>query len=123
VFTKASLTKFKKSLKSHKPKLAKAAETGVKVVALYVLTESKKLTPVDTGNLVGGATVRTEGSGFETESRVVYVAEYAVYVHEILEAYHKPPTRAKFLEAVLVEHKQEMSRVFEAAVRRVLTKG
>jgi hypothetical protein len=35
-------------------------------------------------------------------------SDYAVPVHEIIEAYHKPPTKAKFLEDPVYEHSSEM---------------
>jgi hypothetical protein len=35
-------------------------------------------------------------------------SEYAVPVHEIIDAYHKPPTKAKFLEDPVMEHAPEM---------------
>lgn len=69
-----------------------------------VLNESAKQCPVDTGYL--------RGSRYAEEPVVVpglvrahigYSAEYAWYVHEDLEAEHRLPTKAKFLEDPLTQ--------------------
>jgi hypothetical protein len=60
--------------------------------------QSKKLTPVDTGNLKGSHYVKMEESAAGNPvARIGCTAEYAIYVHENLEAHH-PTGQAKFLE-------------------------
>lgn len=78
--------------------IAKGFERGMKKAGLKLLRESQRITPVDTGALRASGRMRTEGKGIEIEVIVSYSTWYAVYVHEILWYYHKPPTQAKFLE-------------------------
>lgn len=64
-------------------------------------------TPVDTGALVNSAYL--EKASFRGKPRVEMGfargghPHYAVYVHEMLDIPHMPPTRSKFLEAAIKE--------------------
>lgn len=63
------------------------------------LTECQKITPVDTGFLkdsehLDGPIIR----GNVVDVKIVADADYAAAVHENLEAFHKEPTSAKFIE-------------------------
>ena len=93
--------------------LAKKVERGLKDGGLFVLRESKKICPIAEGNLRGDADtfVKPGTSGIDTDVIVAYYADYAVYVHEDLDARHNPPTRAKFLEAIFREQKSELFKV------------
>ncbi len=42
---------------------------------------------------------------------VGYSADYATYVHENLQAYHEPPTRAKYLEEPVRRLRPQMSKI------------
>lgn len=46
-------------------------------------------------------------------------SEYAVPVHEIIEAYHEPPTKAKFLEDPVYEHAAMMEPFLAGAMRDI----
>ena len=48
---------------------------------------------------------------------VGYEAPYAIYVHENLEAYHKPPTQAKYLEQPSRERKKEILLEIRGALK------
>lgn len=102
-------------------KLSGAVEAGLKAAGLYIQLESQKIVPVDEGILHNSAFTRAEppkGGGLKTTVRVGYTAEYAVYVHEDMNANHKPGKTAKFIERVLLEKKKEINMVFQAAFRR-----
>ena len=75
----------------------------MKRAALMLKRNSQKIVPVKTSNLKGGAFAdQVEGtSGFLIVMEVGYVADYAVYVHEDLDAHHKPGKTAKYLEIPL----------------------
>ena len=83
-----------------------------------VMNESQALCPVEFGNL--------RASGYVTDPVVLadgtillsigYSSEYAVYVHEIVTNYHKPPTMAKFLELPLIYRSARMIRNIVARV-------
>jgi len=87
-----------------------------------VMNESQKLCPVDQGFL--------RGSGYVTDPVIMadgtilisvgYSSEYAVYVHEIVTNYHKPPTMAKFLELPLIYRRDRILRNIIARVNAKL---
>lgn len=106
-----------------------------------IMAESLEQCPIETGTLRrsariyrgdGGAPARGAGGRFIRESTVVIgygfgeeinpktrrpASEYAVPVHEIIEAYHEPPTKAKFLEDPVYEHASMMEPFLAAGMR------
>lgn len=85
--------------------------------ALYIegeriMGESKRLCPVDTGTLRSSGRVQPpEQDSERVVVRMTYggaAAPYAVSVHENLNAYHSPPTQAKFLEQPALEARETM---------------
>lgn len=87
-----------KGINKTRSQLEKGFERGMKEAGRLLLRESQKIVPVDTGALRASGRVRSEGKGVDIEVIVSYSTWYAIYVHEILWYYHKPPTQAKFLE-------------------------
>ena len=89
-----------------------AVETSSWEEMRLVMNESQKLCPVEFGFL--------RGSGYVTDPIIMadgtilisvgYSSEYAVYVHEIVTNYHKPPTMAKFLELPLIYRRDRILR-------------
>ena len=87
-----------------------------------VMNESQKLCPVEFGFL--------RGSGYVSDPIITadgtilisigYSSEYAVYVHEIVTNYHKPPTMAKFLELPLIFRRDRMLRNIIARINTKL---
>lgn len=67
-----------------------------------VMADSKQnYVPVDTGLLRSSGNVQTEDHGNRFRVILGYggaAAGYAIHVHENLNAYHRPPTQAKYLE-------------------------
>lgn len=67
-----------------------------------ILNKALGYVPVDTGALKESGRVETKGTGKGAESKVIFGGTektyYALYVHENLQAFHLPPTCAKFLE-------------------------
>lgn len=91
---------------------AVGVEKGLKDAGLFLQRESQKIVPVDTANLKGGAfTRKVSGSGFDADIVVGYVADYAVYVHEDLQAKHQSGQQAKYLEQPAREKKGELLRI------------
>ena len=66
-----------------------------KFVADKIFEVSQSLVPVDTGYLKDSGRVVKNSIGTYS---VIYLAPYAVYVHEIIDNQHEFPTQAKFLE-------------------------
>lgn len=102
------LGKMRKATKSY----AARAERGLKLAGVFVQSRSQRIVPVDTSNLKGGAFTRNiGGKGFKADVIVGYVADYAVYVHENLDARHKPGKQAKFLESVVRKERSEIFKI------------
>jgi hypothetical protein len=81
---------------------------------------SAKICPEDTGRLKKSrysSVIRTGKWGID--ARVGYDTEYAIYVHEILDARHAPPTRAKFLEETIARNLDKFEKDLERTVRRM----
>ena len=99
-----------------------AVETSSWEEMRLVMNESQKLCPVEDGFL--------RGSGYVTDPVIMadgtilisvgYSSEYAVYVHEIVTNYHKPPTMAKFLELPLIYRRDRILRNIIARVNAKL---
>lgn len=102
-------------LKQKSDQFAKGTERGVIKAGLFLQRQSQLVVPVDTGNLRAGAFTRKEAgtSGFKTVVAVGYVAAYAIYVHENLDARHKPGKIAKFLERPFRENKAKLLQIIK----------
>ena len=93
---------------------------GLKQGGLFLQRESQKIVPVDTTNLKGGAFTRNiGGNGFDANVIIGYVADYAVYVHENLQARHQPGKQAKYLEQPAREKKNEIFKIIKDEVKRI----
>lgn len=97
---------------------AKGLEIGLKRAGLFLQRESQKIVPIEFGVLRNSAFTRSEGSGFGTVVRVGYDASYAIYVHENLDASHKPGKQAKFLERPLREKRKQMADIIMESAER-----
>lgn len=71
-----------------------------KNIAKKIFDLSQKYVPVDSGHLKSTGKIVKNSIGTYS---IVYSADYAVYVHEIVENKHEAPTRAKFLEDAAYE--------------------
>lgn len=91
-------------------------EKGLKKAGLFLQRESQKVVPVDTGDLRNSANTRAEGSGAGTEVVVGYGTTYGLYVHEDLEARHKPGKQAKFLEEPLRKHRKRIVQIVAESI-------
>ena len=94
------------------PKGVKAAGSALWKEGERIMTKAKELTPVDLNVLKPSGHVQLPEVNGETVSVTMgfggAASEYAVYVHENLEARHKPPTQAKFLEKPFMDASQDM---------------
>ena len=94
--------------------LSKNFEGNVKKAGLFLQRESQKIVPVDLGNLKNSAfTRRIAGSGWKVIVIVGYTASYAVFVHEDLQARHRPGKVAKYLEKPLREKRMRILEIIE----------
>lgn len=94
------------ALKSLAKRFPDDVATAMFQEAQVEMTEAKRRTPVEFGNLrASGTVLRPERKGRDVVVPMVFggvAAPYAIYVHENLDAHHDVG-QAKFLESVLRE--------------------
>jgi len=89
-----------------------------------VMSESKKLCPVDTGALRGSGHVpEPEATDGNIRATIGYSQGYAYWVHELIDNYHEPPTQAKYLEDPLVQALPAITERIIERVESMITKG
>lgn len=94
------------------------AARGLRLAAEHVLTESRRIVPIEEGTLErsGVATV-DEG---DLTAAVSYDTPYAVRQHEELDYRHDAGRSAKYLERPLTEEAGTVRDIIAAQVRRAL---
>ena len=91
-----------RNLKKAGDTLGRGTARGLKSGGVFLERESRKIVPVQLGNLKASSFTRNiGGTGFRTDIIVGYTAEYAVYVHEDLEKAHG--------EAFNIKHAREIA--------------
>ena len=108
------------NLKRQGANAGRGVAAGLKAGGLFLQRESQLIVPVDLGNLINSAFTRAEGEGVDTEVEVGYTAEYAVYVHENLDARHEPGKQAKYLEQPAREKRAEILKIVEEKAKQVM---
>jgi len=139
-----------RNLRSANDKIGMGIGRGLKRAGIFLQRESMKIVPVDLGNLKATATTRNVGGiGFRTDIIVSYgssACDYAIYVHENLEALHGerfnvayadriasattpaqkkkwskrgPNQQAKFLEKPAREKKSEIIAIITREAKRL----
>lgn len=99
------------AIAKHKKATVKGLRAGLGTVGLFIKREAQKITPVDEDVLRPSIDAIMEGSGFTSGVNVGTNTKYAIYVHENLEARHKPGTSAKFLEIPFREKRDVMAEI------------
>lgn len=105
-------------VRSRRTRYAAGVERGIRKATAFLLRESLKIVPVDTGTLRASARAQFEGAGLEIEGWVSYNTHYAVYVHEDLYARHAAGKTAKYLERPARERAEEIRHIIRDEVRR-----
>lgn len=116
------------TLNLYKRNIQKGLIEGHKDGMNYLLREIKKITPVDEGDLrksgkiVAGDYGFPGQGGFIKRGYIVFTEYYAVYVHEDLTKYHKPPTSAKFIDRIVNDpvHRLRAAQLTAAKGRKYL---
>lgn len=98
----------------------KGVELGLKRGGILGIRESKKVVPVDTGDLRGSGDIRVKGKGFKTRIQIGYFEKhYAIYVHERTDLRHKPGKQAKYLSEPLKKAQSQIFRIVFDSVNKV----
>jgi len=101
----------------YKPRAHAAVQRAIYEFGAAVLGEAKKICPVETGALVASGNMEATGSGSKVIVTIGFNTSYALAVHEVLTAFHTPPTRSKFLATAM----QEMAPKFIPWIEEKLT--
>lgn len=95
----------------------KALRAGMGKAGRFLLARSKALTPVSTGRLHASGKSRVlNNSESNPEYIVSFDTDYAVHVHENLDAFH-PVGQAKFLEEPAREYRLTLLHIIRSEVR------
>ena len=111
------VTNILKNLKKAKLRSGKELERGLVKAGLFLQRESQLVVPVDDGPLKASAFTRKKGSHLNTEVIVGYTQNYAIYVHEDLDAQHNPGQTAKFLERPARENKDKLRDIIAGEMK------
>ena len=105
------------ALRKHIIKSNRNLTIGLMRGGLFLQRESMKIVPVDKNVLRPSARTRKTGTATRPEVTVSYGTNYAVYVHEDLNARHKSGKSAKFLEKPAREKAHEIARIIRRGAR------
>jgi hypothetical protein len=93
------------------------AKVAMTEIALLLKKRAQKRTPVDTGFLRTSSQQRVETAGESFKSIVDYTADYAIAVHENLNARH-PTGQAKFLrDALILDVKPKFEKILAKYIK------
>ena len=125
--TRESLNRIMRNLNKILGEMEGATPGALKYGLKPVYEESQRLVPVDTGALKSSGYLEARKTPSGVVAEVGYAKGgkpyYAVFVHENLEAYHKPPTQAKFLQAALEKNMDRIPRRVAYYIRNKLKRG
>ena len=112
------VSKILKNLKKVNAGFAAGFEKGLKRGGLFLQRMSQKVVPVDKSPLKNSARTRNMGGrGFDADIIVSYGTDYAVYVHENLNASHAEGKEAKYLEKPARENRTEILKIIAQEAR------
>lgn len=125
----------KKTLKKADKVFDDHAEQAVKDETQDVFDETQVRVPKDTTALQNTGKIEENKRGKHVFSRSIWygdpgegdeIVDYAMAVHEILDATHAPPTGAKYVEQPLIESAEEFKKIvakeMEKAVKEAFKK-
>lgn len=109
-----------------------AATRAIDVFAEQVVGDAQQLCPIDTGALAGSGTAGRDAKSvagdieIKVEDHIItkevgFNTDYAVYVHENLEANHPKGGQAKFLETSIRENTPKFGPFIASAVKEALS--
>lgn len=113
------IKRLSEQLKARKFATSKGLRKGLYRAGLFLQRESMKIVPIDQNVLRPSAFTRMEEgtNRFNPAVIVGYGTDYAVFVHEDLEARHKPGKQAKFLEQPLREKRARLAEIVEEVIK------
>lgn len=130
IITLSGLDKLNRIVQQGGDRALKAIGAGLYLEAQMAFNESQTLVPIDTGILrASGHITSPKITPDSVEITIAYggpANSYAFIVHERIYApsgkkvYHKPPTRAKYLETPVKRRSKGMSQRLSVYIKRAL---
>lgn len=107
------------------PQINMAVQEVITQIMRSVYFESQQLVPVDTGDLKKSGRLKANTPNGQTppQAEISYGSDkvhYALIVHENLQARHKAPTQAKYLEVPFVRRKSLFSTAIQDRIKILL---
>lgn len=94
------------------------AARGLRLAAEHVLTEARKLVPIDEATLERSGTASVDEA--DLSATVAFDTPYAIRQHEELAYRHAPGRSAKYLERPMAAEATTVEAIVAAQVRRAL---
>lgn len=99
-------SKAQADLKRRRNQFGRNFERGMVKGGSFLFREAQAIVPVDQGPLRASGFVRKSGSGLRTAMRIGYSAEYALQVHEDLDAAHGEGFNIKYSKEIATKKLQ-----------------
>lgn len=126
-FTLEGDLELKAMLEAAREKSPLAVAQAIYEEANLIFAKSQVLVPVDTGVLRGSGGVSAPQKGTTGYFVDIFyggpAADYAMYVHEIIGNYHKPPTQAKYLEQPFMQALPEVQNNISRRIMHIVRNG
>jgi hypothetical protein len=126
-FTLEGDLELKAMLEAAREKSPLAVAQAIYEEANLIFAKSQVLVPVDTGVLRGSGGVSAPQKGTTGYFVDIFyggpAADYALYVHEIIGNYHKPPTQAKYLEQPFMEALPQIQNNISRRIIHIVRNG
>jgi hypothetical protein len=126
-FTLEGDLELKAMLEAAREKSPLAVAQAIWEEANLIFAKSQILVPVDTGVLRGSGGVSAPQKGTTGYFVDIFyggpAADYAMYVHEIIGNYHKPPTQAKYLEQPFMEALPQIQNNISTRIMQIVRNG
>jgi hypothetical protein len=126
-FTLEGDIELKAMLEAAREKSPLAVAQAIYEEANLIFAKSQVLVPVDTGVLRGSGGVSAPQKGTTGYFVDIFyggpAASYALYVHEIIGNYHKPPTQAKYLEQPFMQALPEIQNNISRRIMHIVRNG
>lgn len=98
------------ALKNLRTAVPKKVERGIKKAALRLQRDSMELVPIQFGNLRASAFTRVEAVASSIVATVGYTADYALIVHENLNAAHGKAFNEKYADKIAKKKKSPSAK-------------
>lgn len=126
-FTLEGDLELKAMLEAAREKSPLAVAQAIYEEANLIFARSQVLVPVDTTALRGSGGVSAPQKGTTGYFVDIFyggpAADYAMYVHEIIGNYHKPPTQAKYLEQPFMQALPEIQNNISRRIMHIVRNG